>query len=90
MQRRDRRPLIFKRRWTLRHLISFHVHIIHRHVLTRCSGGYGQSGGYGGGNGNVNGYSGYSAGNGYGGGGQGGDRMSNLGAGLKQQNWGEQ
>ncbi|KAE9374463.1 p68 RNA helicase [Stipitochalara longipes BDJ] len=50
-------------------------------------GGYGQSGGYGGGNGNVNGYSGYSAGNGYGGGGQGGDRMSNLGAGLKQQNW---
>ncbi|ORY10411.1 Phosphomethylpyrimidine kinase-domain-containing protein [Clohesyomyces aquaticus] len=49
----------------------------------------------GGSNGNVNGYSGgggYGNGGGYGGGGGGGfggggDRMSNLGQGLKQQNW---
>jgi uncharacterized membrane protein YgcG len=78
----------FERRWAPQRLVSF-IYILHRHLLTDCSGGYGQSGGYGG-NGNVNGYSGYSAGNGYGGGGQGGDRMSNLGAGLKQQNWGKQ
>ncbi|KAF2263735.1 hypothetical protein CC78DRAFT_544684 [Lojkania enalia] len=64
------------------------------------SGGYGAydydySGqyayGYGGGsNGYSNGYSGsYGSGGGYGGGGYGGgDRMSNLGQGLKQQNWG--
>ncbi len=53
------------------------------------SNGY-SNGGYGGGN--VNGYSGgggFSSG-GYGGSysGSGGDRMSNLGAGLKNQNWG--
>lgn len=65
-------------------------------------GGGGHSNGYGGGsNGYSNGNSyggsnGYSGGGGYGGGGYGGggyggggggDRMSNLGAGLKQQNW---
>jgi ATP-dependent RNA helicase DDX5/DBP2 len=44
----------------------------------------------------VNGYTGgggYSNGGGYGGGGYGGgaggDRMSNLGAGLQKQNWGK-
>ena len=57
-------------------------------------GGYGSRGGS---NGYSNGYgggsNGYSNGNGYGGGGGGGgyggggDRMSNLGQGLKQQNW---
>ncbi|EER40016.1 ATP-dependent RNA helicase DBP2 [Histoplasma capsulatum H143] len=61
-------------------------------------GGYSRGGGYGGGShGNSNGYShGHSSG-GYGsyggaggyGGGTGGDRMSNLGAGLKTQNWGD-
>ncbi|KKY29158.1 putative atp-dependent rna helicase dbp2 [Phaeomoniella chlamydospora] len=50
-------------------------------------GGYGGGGGYS--HGNSNGYSstnGYSGGGGYGGG-AGGDRMGNLGSGLKQQNW---
>ncbi|KEF59914.1 ATP-dependent RNA helicase dbp2 [Exophiala aquamarina CBS 119918] len=49
----------------------------------------GNSNGYGGGNSNgySNGYSsGYGGSNGYSGGG-GGDKMSNLGAGLKQQTW---
>lgn len=44
-------------------------------------GGYSNGGGYGGGGG------GYSNGGGYGAGGAGGDRMSNLGQGLKKQNW---
>ncbi|OCL03727.1 hypothetical protein AOQ84DRAFT_400479 [Glonium stellatum] len=45
------------------------------------------SNGYGGSNGYSNGTNGYSGGsNGYGGGG-GGDRMSNLGAGLQKQHW---
>lgn len=47
------------------------------------------SNGYGGGsNGYSNGANGYGGGsNGYGGGGSGGDRMSNLGAGLQKQHW---
>ncbi|KXT18347.1 hypothetical protein AC579_939 [Pseudocercospora musae] len=56
-------------------------------------GGYGGSNGYS--NGGSNGYGGggysggggYGGGNSYGGGAAGGDRMSNLGAGLKQQTW---
>lgn len=63
---------------------------------------YGSSNGYGSSNANVNGYSngasgGYGASsNGYGGGSYGGDfggsgdKMANLGAGLKTQNWGQQ
>jgi ATP-dependent RNA helicase DDX5/DBP2 len=57
------------------------------------NGSSGGGGGYGGSNGGSNGYSngggGYSNGGGYGGGygGGGGDRMSNLGQGLKAQNW---
>jgi len=53
----------------------------------------GYSNGYGGSNGYSNGTNGYAGSNGYGGGsygggfGGGGDRMSNLGAGLKAQNW---
>ncbi|RYP08254.1 hypothetical protein DL764_001988 [Monosporascus ibericus] len=46
--------------------------------------GYGGGGGYGSRDG---GYNGYGGGASYGGGGQGGDRMSNLGAGLQKQNW---
>ncbi|USW55715.1 Putative ATP-dependent RNA helicase DEAD-box, Helicase superfamily 1/2, ATP-binding protein [Septoria linicola] len=50
-------------------------------------GGYsnGGGGGYGGGGGGSNGYGG--GGGGYGGGGGGGDRMNNLGAGLRTQQW---
>ncbi|KAI6712404.1 hypothetical protein JHW43_005031 [Diplocarpon mali] len=56
-------------------------------------GGYGGGGGGGyGGGGNTNGYSGGGGyggggGGGYGGGQGGGDRMSNLGAGLQKQSW---
>lgn len=55
--------------------------LFQRQLLTRsCSGGYG------------GGSNGYSGGGGYGGGGyggrDGGDRMSQLGQGLKQQQWG--
>ena len=57
-------------------------------MLTCFSGGYGGGNGYGGGGGGG----GYGAGGGYGGGSfggrDGGDRMSNLGQGLKQQTWG--
>lgn len=48
-------------------------------------GGRGGGGGYGGGGYGGGGYGG--GGGGYGGGG--GDRMSNLGQGLEQQNWGK-
>ncbi|PGH27063.1 ATP-dependent RNA helicase DBP2 [Polytolypa hystricis UAMH7299] len=65
------------------------------HGRDSYGGGNSRGGGYGGGsNGfsNGNGYSGgggggYGGGGSYGGGGGGGDRMSNLGAGLKQQDW---
>lgn len=50
-------------------------------------GGYG-GGGYGGGRGGGYG-GGYGGGGGGGYGGGGGDRMSNLGQGLKQQDWGK-
>ncbi|OQE31562.1 hypothetical protein PENSTE_c001G07772 [Penicillium steckii] len=49
-------------------------------------GGYG-GGGYGGGRGGGYGGGGYGGGGGGGYGGGGGDRMSNLGQGLKQQDW---
>ena len=75
--------------WTLLNFISY-----------SGSNGYtnGGSGGYSNGysNGSSAGYgastNGYSGGGGYGGGsfgGAGGDKMSNLGAGLKTQHWGE-
>lgn len=52
-------------------------------------GGHSRSNGYHGGGGYSNGYHGGSHGysGGYGGGHRGGDRMSNLGSGLKAQNW---
>ncbi|CAG8071271.1 unnamed protein product [Penicillium salamii] len=52
-------------------------------------GGYSGGGGYGGGGGGYGGGGGGygGGGGGYGGGGAGGDRMSNLGAGLKNQDW---
>lgn len=51
--------------------------------------GYSGGGGYGGGGGGYGGSNGYSGGGGGGGGygGAAGDRMSNLGAGLKEQHW---
>lgn len=48
-------------------------------------GSNGGGGGYSNGGGG-----GYSNGGGYGGGGGGGDRMSNLGQGLREQEWGKQ
>lgn len=84
---------------SLKSLHGLLYHQIIKHVANACllhSGGYSNGGGYGGGGGGGYGGGGYGGG-GYGGGGfggggfgggAGGDRMSNLGSGLKTQNWG--
>jgi ATP-dependent RNA helicase DDX5/DBP2 len=75
-------------------IVSILTVLCHERMSADFKTSHGGSNGYT--NGNTNGYSGGASTNGYGsyggggyGGGAPGDRMSNLGASLQKQNWGE-